>query len=205
MISTLATQALLLTSLLYLFSSSVSANISNVDSSWLASWNAAVANRPSELKSFAEMVSSDEAGTRLAIKGLVVDPYENPAEGVIVHAYHRDNQGFDFGHNDKELTTWRIQGWAITDRQGRFTFDTIKAAPDHLGREGGHVHFTTISEEYGRQWALKAYFSDDESLTERQKAISQKAGRFGAVREVVPTEGGELINVAIKLKPEPDF
>ena len=202
MTKTLTTPASILASSLYLFSASVGAK---VDPSWLASWNEAIANRPSELTSHAVMVSSDEAGTRLVIKGLVVDPCGNAAEGIIVHAYHRDNQGFDFGHMDRELTTWRIQGWAITDKQGRFTFDTIRPAPDHLGREGGHIHFTTISEEYGRQWALKAYFSDDQLLTERKKAISRKAGQFGAVREVVTTEGGELINVAIKLNSEPDF
>lgn len=202
MISTLATQISLLASSVYLFSASVSGD---VDPFWLASWNEAVELRPTVLDSHGVMVANDEAGTKMVIQGLVIDPYGNAAEGVIVHAYHRDNQGFDFGYMDKDFTTWRIQGWVITDQQGRFTFDTIRAAPDHLGREGGHIHFTTISEEYGRQWALKAYFSDDKLLTQRQKEISRKAGKFGAIREVVKTTDGELINVAIKLKAKPDF
>ena len=202
MFSTLATSTSLLASSLYLFSASVSAD---VDPSWLVSWNEAIENRPSELASHSVMVGSDEPGTRLVIKGLIVDPYGKSAEGIIVHAYHQDNQGFDFGYLDKELTTWRIQGWAITDQRGHFTFETIRAAPDHLGREGGHIHFTTISEEYGRQWALKAFFSDDKLLTQRQKEISLDAGKFGAVRESINTEGGEVINVAIKLRTEPDF
>ena len=202
MFSTLATSTSLLASSLYLLSASASAD---VDPSWLISWNEAIENRPSELASHSVMVSSNEPGTRLVIKGLIVDPYGKAAEGIIVHAYHRDNQGFDFGYLDKEFTTWRIQGWAITDHRGHFTFETIRAAPDHLGREGGHIHFTTISEEYGRQWALKAFFSDDKLLTQRQKEISRNAGKFGAVRESMKTEGGEVINVAIKLKAEPDF
>lgn len=202
MFSTLATSTSLLASSLYLLSASASAD---VDPSWLISWNEAIENRPSELASHSVMVSSNEPGTRLVIKGLIVDPYGKAAEGIIVHAYHRDNQGFDFGYLDKEFTTWRIQGWAITDHRGHFTFETIRAAPDHLGREGGHIHFTTISEEYGRQWALKAFFSDDKLLTQRQKEISRNAGKFGAVRESMKTEGGEVINVAIKLRTEPDF
>ena len=202
MFSTLATSTSLLASSLYLLSASASAD---VDPSWLISWNEAIENRPSELASHSVMVSSNEPGTRLVIKGLIVDPYGKAAEGIIVHAYHRDNQGFDFGYLDKEFTTWRIQGWAITDHRGHFTFETIRAAPDHLGREGGHIHFTTISEEYGRQWALKAFFSDDKLLTQRQKEISRNAGKFGAVRESLKTKGGEVINVAIKLKAEPDF
>ena len=203
MFSTLPSRtSLLALSLLLFYTAFLSAD---VDPSWLASWNEAIEKRPTELASHVVMVSSDEAGTRLTIKGLVVDPYGKPAEGIIVHAYHRDSKGFDFGYLDKELTTWRIQGWVITDQLGRFSFETIRAAPDHLGREGGHVHFTTISEEYGRQWALKAFFSDDKLLTQRQKEISRNAGKFGAVRESMKTEGGEVINVAIKLKAEPDF
>lgn len=202
MASTLTALALRLSVTFCILSSPVYAN---VDPSWLASWEEAVASLPSELKSSALMVNNDEPGTRLQIRGLVFDPNGNVAEGVIVHAYHRDSQGFDFGLNDKETTTWRIQGWAMTDRLGRFTFNTIKPSPDHMGREGGHIHFTTISEKYGRQWALKAYFSDDKLLTERQKSLSKKAGRFGSIREVMTTPTGVKIDVAIKLKTEPDF
>ena len=194
--------ALLVATAFYITSASVYAK---VDPWWLASWQEAVAKKPTELTSFAKMVADDEPGTRLLIKGRVVDPNGNAAEGVIVHAYHRDNNGLDFGHNDKELTTWRIQGWAVTDLQGRFTFDTIKAAPDYMGREGGHIHFTTISEEYGKQWALKAYFSDDKSLTAQQKSLSQKAGEFGPIRDIETTADGAVIHVALKLKTEPDF
>lgn len=200
--STIILAVILVASAFHAFSATEN---SHVDPSWLASWEEAVASRPQVLSSFATMVSSDEPGTKLQIKGLVVDPYGAPAAGVTVHAYHRDNHGFDFGHNDKALSTWRIQGWVKTDRDGRFTFNTIKAAPDHWGREGGHIHFTVVSEQYGRQWALKAYFSDDTSLTERQKLLSKKAGEFGAIREITTTETGELIHVALKLKAKPDF
>ena len=124
MASTLTALALRLSVTFCILSSPVYAN---VDPSWLASWEEAVASLPSELKSSALMVNNDEPGTRLKIRGLVFDPNGNVAEGVIVHAYHRDSQGFDFGLNDKETTTWRIQGWAMTDQHGRFTFDTIKA------------------------------------------------------------------------------
>ena len=202
MAATSMTTTLLLATAFCIASASVYAK---VDPWWLASWNEAVANKPSELTSFAKMVADDEPGTRLLIRGRVVDPNGDPAEGVVVHAYHRDNNGFDFGLNDKELTTWRIQGWALTDPQGRFTFDTIKAAPDHMGREGGHIHFTTMSAQYGKQWALKAYFSDDKLLTAEQKLLSQKAGEFGPIRDIETTSSGALIHVTLKLKTKPDF
>lgn len=202
----MATSAIILVSILSISLSLYSTFAgAKVDPSWLASWNEAWLQKPSELKSITNLANSSEAGIKLVVDGRVFDPFGKPAEGVIVHAYHRDNKGFDFGFRDKELTTWRIQGWVITDSQGRFTLQTIRPAPDFLGREGGHIHFTTISEKYGRQWALKAYFYGDPLLTEQQKIRSEKAGMFGAIRRVNTTENGEQINVAIKMKIDSDF
>ena len=80
---------------------------------------------------------------------------------MVVHAYHRDAQGFDFGPGDNTFTTWRLQGWAKTDAEGRFEFRTIRPAPDHLGREGPHIHITLESPRSGRQWAPTVYLTDN--------------------------------------------
>jgi protocatechuate 3,4-dioxygenase beta subunit len=177
-----------------------------VDPEWLNSWNQAVDLRPESLSSNTVIVSKDEPGIPLVVHGQIFQPNgQEVANNVIIHMYHRDNQGFDFGLNDKLLTTWRLQGWAKTNSSGKFEFYTIRPAPDHIGREGGHIHFTVVSAEFGKQWAHKIHFLDDPKITDNEKQQSAANGQFGWVKEVTTLDGIQHINVAIKLKEKTDF
>jgi protocatechuate 3,4-dioxygenase, beta subunit len=181
-------------------------SLSQADPFWLRSWNEAQQSRPERMASAGRIASATEPGVPLVIQGQVVKPDgRTPAEGVVVHAYHRDQRGFDFGLNDREMTTWRLQGWVRTDARGRFEFQTIRPAPDHMGREGAHVHFTSVSPEFGRQWARTVYFSDDPRVTNRTREQSAAAGEFGWVRDVELIDGVQHIQVKIRLKEENDF
>jgi protocatechuate 3,4-dioxygenase, beta subunit len=152
------------------------------DPYWMKSWNKAQDTRPATMTSSARIAPADEPGTPLVLRGLVVEPDgRTPAAGVVVHSYHRDQQGFDFGPNDSAASTWRLQGWAKTDTDGRFEFRTIRPSPDHLGREAAHIHFTLESKEFGRQWAPTLYVPD-------------KAGA-----------GVQQVMVNIRLKQKADF
>ena len=177
-----------------------------VDPFWLRSWNEAQKSRPTTFSSSGRIAAKSERGVPLMVHGKVVGPDgRTPAKGVVVHAYHRDNDGFDFGPNDSALTTWRLQGWVKTDAEGRFEFQSIRPAPDHLGREGSHIHFTVESPEFGRQWALQLFFSDDPRVTESQRRHSREAGEFGSVREVSLVDGVQQVDVRIRLKNKADF
>lgn len=175
------------------------------DPAWLKSWNEAQETRPVTLKSRGIIGANKEPGIPLVIHGQVVGPDGTSASGVVVHTYQRDHEGFEFGPNDNSVTTWRLQGWAQTDAQGRFEFQTIRPAPDHLGREGAHIHFTLESETFGRQWAPKIFFSDDPHVTAGQRRRSKKAGEFGWVREVRVADGVQHVDVRIRLKESADF
>lgn len=179
-----------------------------VDPAWLRSWNEAWEARPETMTTLARIAAEDEPGTPFQIRGRVEQPDGTPAIGTIVHAYHRDADGFDFGPGDQATTTWRLQGWARTDADGRFGFDTVRPAPDALGREAAHVHFTLVSYAHGRQWATKIYLADDPLVPPAARARSGEAGAYGAVRavrDVVERPGTQAIEVAFRLKPEGDF
>lgn len=181
-------------------------SLGQVDPFWLRSWNAAQEHRPVELTSSSRIAPESEPGTPLLIRGAVVEPDgRTPARGVVVHAYHRDNRGFDFGLDDSELTTWRLQGWARTDAEGRFEFRTIRPAPDRMGREGAHVHLTLESGKFGRQWAHMIFFADDPRVAESQRKESAKAGEFGWVKDVRVENGAQIMAVRIRMKPQADF
>lgn len=176
-----------------------------VDKKWLKNWNEANQKKPSKIYSKSRIAEKDESGIPLIIKGKVFNPDGTPSVNVIIHSYHRDIQGYDFGEKDKVLSTWRLQGWAKTDKNGTFEFKTIRPAPDYLEREGAHIHFTTISEKYGKQWAPKVFFDDDPMITDSQRLKSRKHGKYGWVCKVRETNGTQYIEVNIKLKSKKDF
>lgn len=180
--------------------------LGQADPFWLKSWNEAQRSRPTQMNSTGRIAPAVEPGTPLSIQGLIVEPDgRTPAQGVIVHAYHRDQQGFDFGKDDRELTTWRLQGWARTDTRGAFRFETIRPAADHMGREGAHVHFTLESAEHGRQWANTIFLSDDPQLSKKVRQQSATEGEFSRVRDVETVDGSQRITVKFRLKEKADF
>lgn len=181
-------------------------SMSQADPFWLKSWNEAQRTRPAQMTSASRIASANEPGIAMLIEGRIVEPDgQTPARNVVVHAYHRDNKGFDFGKDDRELTTWRLQGWAVTDDQGRFEFRTIRPAPDHMGRDGSHIHITVESSEYGRQWAPTVYFSDDPLVKDKRREQSAEAGEFGWVRDVKMIDEVQHTSVKIRLKSKADF
>lgn len=157
------------------------------------------------MTSIGRIASENEPGIPFIIHGWVFGPDGTSAGGVVVHAYHRDRDGFEFGPNDNSLTTWKLQGWVETDAEGRFEFQTIRPAPDHLGREGSHIHFTLESVDFGRQWAPTVFLSDDPLVTADQRRRSKEAGEFGWVREVQTADGVQHVDVRIRLKEKADF
>ncbi|PKG97986.1 hypothetical protein [Paraglaciecola sp. MB-3u-78] len=97
------------------------------------------------MSSISITVSQDEPGIPLVEHGQIFKPNgREVANNTLVHLYHRDHAGFDFGLNDNESSTWRLQGWAKTDAQGKFEFHTIGLAPDHIARESDkhHLHIS---------------------------------------------------------------
>lgn len=179
--------------------------LAQADPAWLKSWNEAEQQRPVTLSSRGRIATEDEPGIPLVIHGRVVTPNGTSARRVVVHAYHRDRDGFDFGSGDNTLTTWRLQGWVVTDTEGRFEFRTIRPAPDHLGRDGAHIHITLESVDFGRQWAPTVFFADDPLVSADQRRRSIEAAEFGWVRDVRTTDGVQHVDVSIRLKEKADF
>jgi len=177
-----------------------------VDQQWLKSWREAEGNAPEKINAKGRIADTEEPGIPLVIHGQVFLPDgSTPAPDVIVHSYHRDHHGYEFGHEDSVLTTWGLQGWVKTDFDGRFEFLSIRPAIDQLGREGAHIHFTVVSADHGRQWANKAYFSDDRLITDQQFKKSKALGKFGMVHKVEIIDGVQHLTVNIRLKEKADF
>ncbi|HTQ87592.1 MAG TPA: hypothetical protein VMI93_15340 [Candidatus Solibacter sp.] len=150
-----------------------------------------VASAPANLTWRAEIAGADEPGERIVIAGRVFAPDgETPVAGIIVYGYHTDATG----HYTKSGPSRppRLQGWAKTDKEGRFEFRTIRPAA-YPGRSiPAHVHFILWGAGYPRQWVDELRFEGDPFVTSRMLADAAEAGKFGAVRPLQRGADGAL-------------
>lgn len=127
---------------------------------------------PENLAALARIAPAGEPGAPMVIEGVVTTAGGAVARDVIVYAYHTDAQGiYPPGRN----AHGRLRGWARTDAQGRYRFDTIR--PGHYpGRDvAEHVHMHVIEPGVGTYYLENLEFEDDPLQSGR--AGHQRGGR----------------------------
>jgi protocatechuate 3,4-dioxygenase beta subunit len=108
-----------------------------------------------------------------------------PAAGVVVYAYHTNAQG-EYpklaGPDGSPIRHGRLRGWARTDANGRYAFDTIRPAPYPGGRAPAHVHMHVIEPGIAEAYYLdELLFTDDPLVTTELRARQQDRGGPGIV------------------------
>lgn len=125
---------------------------------------------------------ADESGTKILIKGKVVDEKGMPIRNVKLHIFHTDASGYYAPDDQKKHTLnepdARLGGYLITDLQGNFSFQTVHPGTypnkyegryipqhihleiDHPGYRPYHVQMTmdddpSMKEKYWQDWASK--------------------------------------------------
>jgi protocatechuate 3,4-dioxygenase beta subunit len=99
--------------------------------------------RPAALASTGRIAPTSEPGTPLVVRGQLLATSGSPAAEAIVFAYHTDHQGlYDKPENGPH--SWRLRGWVKTDKEGRFTFETIRPGSYPNSNNPPHVHFTAF-------------------------------------------------------------
>jgi protocatechuate 3,4-dioxygenase, beta subunit len=182
----------------------VASAVPQVDQDWLEKWNEAQTHRPQVIPTSSRIATANEPGTPLVIRGRIVHPEgTTPEGGAVVFAYHTDNTGVYYA-TGSNLRAYRLTGWARTDADGRFEFTTIRPAPYPGRRVPAHVHFTVETSHYGRQW-FGLLFADDPLVSEKEKADSERGGKFGDVLRVERTNQGEVVSLNVRLKAKGDF
>lgn len=97
--------------------------------------------RPATVTSTARIAPSTEPGDPLIIRGRLLNTDGSPAANAIVFAYHTDRRGL-YDRRENGPHSWRLRGWARTDADGRFTFETIRPGSYPNTNNPPHVHFT---------------------------------------------------------------
>jgi hypothetical protein len=128
---------------------------------------------PAKLSPVARIAPVNEAGSPLVIEGVVKSTRAASVANVVVYAYHTNIGGLYPEAGNRHGT---LKGWAITDSQGRYRFDTIRPGA-YPGRNiPEHVHLHVIEPGVGTYYIDDLRFLDDPLLTEGNRRTSERAG-----------------------------
>jgi protocatechuate 3,4-dioxygenase beta subunit len=113
------------------------------------------------------LAPEDEPGEPMVISGTVYDQDGEPAPGIIIYAYHTDATG-EYPP-DERYTGWarrhgRLRGWARTNAEGRYRFETIRPASYPSQTMAAHVHMHVIEPDCCTYWITSIHFADDPLL-----------------------------------------
>ncbi len=173
------------------------------DAAWVRDWEKAQRERPRTLSSNSRIAREDEPGVPLVLHGrLLQADGKTPAAGALVFAYQTDAKGL---YREPGQQGWRLQGWAVTDQDGKFKFSTIRPAPYPAGNVPAHLHLTVSGEGVSRQWTDEIRFADDPLISKDALERSRQEGKFGPVRPVHREGKIEHIDFDLRLKPTADF
>jgi len=98
------------------------------------------------------------------------------APGVIVYAYHTDDGGI---YPRADTRHGRIRGWAKTDADGEYRFESIRPGSYPETSVPQHVHLHIIEPDRYTYYIGDIRFDDDPFLSEAMKARTAE-GRGGS-------------------------
>jgi protocatechuate 3,4-dioxygenase beta subunit len=120
---------------------------------------------PGVITAHARIAPLSEPGEPLTISGRVVGPDGRPRAGIIVYAYHTDRLGIYPPpvppRSEASNFHGQLRGWARTDAQGRYVFDTIRPGSYPHSNNPQHVHMHIIEPGCGTYFINELQFSDD--------------------------------------------
>lgn len=137
---------------------------------------------PTNLTAHSRIALADEPGQAMRIVGTVFGQDGHPAPGVIVYAYHTDSLGIypraQRSQGQAGDRHGRLRGWAKTDGEGHYRFDTIRPAGYPDTDLPAHVHMHVIEVGCCTYYIDDILFEDDPRLTVEKRAqlITGRAG-----------------------------
>lgn len=167
------------------------------DPEWIRMWEAAQKDRPATIPSVARIAPPSEPGQPLIIHGRLLGKDGRQAlGGAVVFAYHTGQDGL---YQREGQPGWRLKGWAKTNADGRFEFQTIRPGP-YPGRAiAAHVHLSADGPGVPREWLDELQFADDPLLKDEDRRKSDQAGTFGTIRPVRTVDGVQHCDINFRL------
>jgi protocatechuate 3,4-dioxygenase beta subunit len=147
------------------------------------------------LKPEATLPDFNNVGLKLKLTGMIYENYgKTPATGVILYIYHTNQEGIYETRGDE--TGWArrhgyIRSWIKTDKNGRYTFYTLKPG-SYPGRSlPAHIHGTILEPNGGYYWIDSWHFKGDPFLKIKEESEESAYGGSGVVE--LKREGDLLV------------
>lgn len=140
--------------------------------------------RPATLASRASLVAAGEPGEKLVLQGVVRDAAGKTAAGIIVYAYQTNAAGlYPAPPNDRAggaaaRRHGMLRGFAVSDKDGTYRFDTVRPASYPNSDLPQHIHVHIVEPGRCTYYIDDVLFEDDPKLTP-QKRRSEVHGRGG--------------------------
>lgn len=130
------------------------------------------------------IVMENEPGTRINIKGKLVNAEKIPLSNKLVYVYQTDTRGWygsDRGHfqmNEGDRGHARIFGYLKTDATGSFEFNTIQPHGYPQSDLPAHIHFEVFGTGNTAEKVTELLFDDDERLKGETRTRSENEGFY---------------------------
>lgn len=142
---------------------------------------------PTQVGSRSRIAPPKEPGEPMIIEGVVRSADGKPAAGIIVYAYHTNAGGI---YPRGSTAHGRLRGWARTDKEGRYRFDTIRPGGYPSRDNPQHVHMHVIEPGKATYYIDDIIFEDDPLLTaEHRRRMRRGRGGDGLCRPIKDSEG----------------
>ena len=129
-----------------------SATLAAQDTQYISALERAQKQRPAALASTGRIAPTSEPGAPLTVRGRVLTVDGAAAANAVIFAYQTDRGGL-YDRPENGPHSWRLRGWARTDADGRFTFETIRPGSYPNSNNPPHVHFTAFLADGSRYHA----------------------------------------------------
>lgn len=100
---------------------------------------------PADAPSTITIAGAAEPGTRLTVSGRVVGREDRPVAGASIYVYHTDAKGEYVPNSNGGSDRPRLFAYLRSDRQGRYSFTTIRPGSYPGSRNPGHIHFEVVA------------------------------------------------------------
>jgi protocatechuate 3,4-dioxygenase, beta subunit len=119
-----------------------------------------------------------DKGEPMEISGTVYQPDgKTIAPNTLIYLYHTDFEGY-YGRGSNEHKHGRYRGWMLTDKKGRYSLKSIKAAPYPENRFVAHIHMSVTGLKQKEDWIDSILFEGDRLISSREREMAGSKGGF---------------------------
>jgi protocatechuate 3,4-dioxygenase, beta subunit len=120
-----------------------------------------------------------EAGPKMLVYGVVYKKDgKTPAPGVVIYAYHTDQEGL---YSKGKGTEWGkrhgyIRSWVKSNHKGEYKMFTLRPAPYPSSDAAAHIHMTIKEPEKKEYYVDEIMFNDDKSEEIKNHKFPERGG-----------------------------